>query len=69
MSEAKEINFKFTRKSEISGATKSKEENKDFVGVEEKWKRYWEKEGIYKWKGNNSYSSDTPPPTVSGKCI
>ncbi len=39
---------------------------------EEKWRRYWEEEGIYKFDFNNInegkvFSIDTPPPTVSGK--
>jgi valyl-tRNA synthetase len=37
---------------------------------EEKWKLYWEKHGVYNWdasKGReNTFSIDTPPPTVSG---
>ncbi len=41
----------------------------DFKAVEEKWKKFWEKEGIFKtdFKKKISYSVDTPPPTVSGK--
>jgi len=38
--------------------------------VEEKWKKYWEKEKIYKFNPKSKkkiYSIDTPPPTVSGK--
>ncbi len=40
--------------------------------VEEKWRRYWEKEKIYAFDSNAKsskkiYSIDTPPPTVSGK--
>ncbi|MBI2628717.1 valine--tRNA ligase [Candidatus Pacearchaeota archaeon] len=41
--------------------------------IEEKWRKYWEKEKIYafdktKIKGKNKiYSIDTPPPTVSGE--
>ncbi len=38
--------------------------------VEEKWKKYWEKEKIYKFNGKSKkpvFSIDTPPPTVSGK--
>jgi valyl-tRNA synthetase len=40
----------------------------DFNVVEEKWKKYWEKEGIYKadFKNKKVYSVDNPPPTVSG---
>jgi valyl-tRNA synthetase len=41
----------------------------DFKEIEEKWKKYWEERGIYKADLNNkdTYSIDTPPPTVSGK--
>ncbi len=42
----------------------------NFKESEEKWIRYWEKEGIYKFDPNLNkpiYSIDTPPPTVSGK--
>jgi valyl-tRNA synthetase len=38
--------------------------------AEEKWRKFWEKEGIYKFdpdSKNEVYSIDTPPPTVSGK--
>ena len=38
--------------------------------IEEKWRKWWEKEKIYKFDGNSKkkvYSIDTPPPTVSGK--
>ncbi|MEM3122122.1 MAG: valine--tRNA ligase, partial [Candidatus Pacearchaeota archaeon] len=38
--------------------------------IEEKWKKYWEKEKIYKFDKNSKseiYSIDTPPPTVSGE--
>ncbi len=37
--------------------------------VEDKWRRFWEKEKIYKFdskKKGKVYSIDTPPPTVSG---
>jgi valyl-tRNA synthetase len=41
----------------------------DFKEMEEKWKKFWEKEKIYKFNSTSkkSYSIDTPPPTVSGK--
>jgi valyl-tRNA synthetase len=42
----------------------------DFKAIEEKWRKYWEKEKIYTFdaKGNKKiYSVDTPPPTVSGR--
>ena len=41
----------------------------NFHEIEKKWKDYWEKEKIYKFNGNtnNTYSIDTPPPTVSGE--
>ncbi|MDO8460483.1 MAG: valine--tRNA ligase [Nanoarchaeota archaeon] len=38
--------------------------------IEEKWRRYWEKEGIYSFNPKSKkkvYSIDTPPPTVSGE--
>jgi valyl-tRNA synthetase len=38
--------------------------------IEEKWRKYWEKEKIYSFNKKNKgkiYSVDTPPPTVSGK--
>lgn len=38
--------------------------------VEEKWKKFWEKEKIYKFDVKSKkpiFSIDTPPPTVSGK--
>ncbi len=45
--------------------------NYDFKKTEEKWKKFWEKEGIYKFnpklaKKGKIYSVDTDPPTVSG---
>ena len=41
----------------------------NFHEIEKKWKDYWEQEKIYKFNGNtnNTYSIDTPPPTVSGE--
>ncbi|HLF53854.1 MAG TPA: class I tRNA ligase family protein, partial [Candidatus Nanoarchaeia archaeon] len=38
--------------------------------IEQKWRNYWEKEGIYKFDQKSKkkiYSIDTPPPTVSGE--
>ena len=38
--------------------------------IENKWREYWEKEGIYKFDQESTkkiYSVDTPPPTVSGE--
>ncbi len=38
--------------------------------IEEKWRMYWEKEGIFRFNSNSKkkiYSIDTPPPTVSGE--
>ncbi len=38
--------------------------------IEEKWRKFWEKENIYSFNPNSKkpiYSIDTPPPTVSGK--
>lgn len=39
-----------------------------FKELEAKWKLYWQENKIYKssFKGDNVYSIDTPPPTVSG---
>ncbi len=45
-------------------------EQYDFREVEKKWRKYWEKEGIYKFNQGSKkkiYAVDTPPPTVSGK--
>lgn len=42
----------------------------DFKKSEEKWKKFWENEEIYKFNPKSKkefYSIDTPPPTVSGK--
>lgn len=43
----------------------------DFKEIEAKWKKFWEKEKIYKTdltkKGKKIYSVDTPPPYISGK--
>ena len=42
----------------------------NFKETEEKWKKFWEKEGIYKFDSKSRkkiYSIDTPPPTVSGR--
>ena len=41
----------------------------DFKAVEDKWKKFWEKNGIYKFDKNSKgkiYSIDTPPPYISG---
>jgi valyl-tRNA synthetase len=42
----------------------------DFVEIETKWKKFWEKERIYAFHPKSKkkiYSVDTPPPTVSGE--
>lgn len=42
----------------------------DFHGIERKWQKFWEIEGIYKFNPETEkkiFSIDTPPPTVSGK--
>jgi len=42
----------------------------DFKKIEDKWRKFWEKEKIYKFNLKSKkkfYSIDTPPPTVSGK--
>ncbi|MCK4647555.1 valine--tRNA ligase [Candidatus Pacearchaeota archaeon] len=44
--------------------------NIDFKKIEEKWRKFWEKEEIYKFNPKSKkpiYSIDTPPPTVSGR--
>jgi len=41
----------------------------DFMEIEEKWKKFWEKEKVYKFNEDSKkkiYSIDTPPPNVSG---
>ncbi len=44
-------------------------EKLDIHTIETKWKKFWEKENIYKvdLKNNKIYSVDTPPPYISGK--
>lgn len=45
------------------------EEKSKTLEMEEKWRKYWEKEQIFQFKPNpkkKTYSIDTPPPTVSG---
>ncbi|MEA3329117.1 MAG: valine--tRNA ligase [Nanoarchaeota archaeon] len=40
----------------------------DFKRIEEKWRQYWEEQGIYKFNPNSKkpiYSIDTPPPYAS----
>ncbi len=42
----------------------------DFAEIEAKWKKFWEKEKVYKFNTDSKkkiYSIDTPPPTVSGE--
>ncbi len=42
----------------------------DFKKSEEKWRKFWENEGIYKFNQGSKkeiYSIDAPPPTVSGR--
>jgi valyl-tRNA synthetase len=42
----------------------------DIKAIEEKWRKYWEKEKIYQFDKKSEkkiYSIDTPPPTVSGE--
>ena len=42
----------------------------DFKAIEQKWREYWEKEGIFKFNPKTAkriYKIDTPPPTVSGE--
>jgi valyl-tRNA synthetase len=42
----------------------------DFKSVEDKWLKFWEKQGIYKFDTKSKkkiFSVDTPPPTISGR--
>ncbi len=42
----------------------------DFKAVEEKWQKFWQENGTYKFDRNSkkeTFSIDTPPPTVSGE--
>jgi valyl-tRNA synthetase len=42
----------------------------NFAKIEEKWRKFWEKEKIYSFDTKSKkkiYSIDTPPPTVSGE--
>jgi len=42
----------------------------DILEIENKWRKFWEKEKIYEFHPKSSkkiYSVDTPPPTVSGE--
>ena len=42
----------------------------DFKAVEEKWQKFWQENGTYKFDKNSkkeTFSIDTPPPTVSGE--
>src|SRR3989344_9322458 len=42
----------------------------DYKEIEKKWRKYWEKEKIFKFNPEHKgkiYSVDTPPPTVSGE--
>ena len=44
--------------------------NFDFKAIEEKWRKFWEKEKIYKFNPDSKkkiFSVDTPPPYISGK--
>ena len=42
----------------------------NFLESEPKWQKFWQDEGIYKFNPSSNketFSIDTPPPTVSGK--
>ncbi|MCK5149588.1 valine--tRNA ligase [Candidatus Pacearchaeota archaeon] len=42
----------------------------DFKGIEEKWRKFWENQGIYKFDAKRKeeiFSVDTPPPYISGR--
>ncbi|MDG7056434.1 MAG: valine--tRNA ligase [Wolbachia endosymbiont of Meromenopon meropis] len=45
------------------------EEKYNFKRVEVKYNMLWESSKVYKWNGerNNTFTIDTPPPTISGK--
>jgi len=46
------------------------QKERDFKKQEQKWKEYWEKEGVYRFdpqKEGEVYSIDNPPPTISGR--
>ncbi|NUX01600.1 class I tRNA ligase family protein, partial [Wolbachia endosymbiont of Madathamugadia hiepei] len=45
------------------------EEKYSFKEIEAKHNILWENSKIYKWngEGNNTFTIDTPPPTISGK--
>ena len=46
------------------------DEKFDFKIIENKWRKFWEKEKIYKFDAESKkkiFSVDTPPPTVSGE--
>ncbi len=49
---------------------KPESQSYDHKAAESKWQEYWEKNEIYKWDEQSTreetYSIDTPPPTVSG---
>ncbi|WP_168464935.1 valine--tRNA ligase [Wolbachia endosymbiont of Ctenocephalides felis wCfeT] len=39
----------------------------NFEEVEDKYNTLWENSKVYKWNGTNTFTIDTPPPTISGK--
>lgn len=46
------------------------EKKYNFIETEKKWQKYWQEKEIYKFEENSTketYSIDTPPPTVNGK--
>ena len=46
------------------------EKKYNFIEIEKKWQKYWQEKEIYKFEENSAketYSIDTPPPTVNGK--
>ncbi|MDN5247804.1 MAG: valine--tRNA ligase [Wolbachia endosymbiont of Tyrophagus putrescentiae] len=45
------------------------EEKYNFEKIENKYNILWDGSGVYKWRGtkNNTFTIDTPPPTISGK--
>ena len=54
----------------MNHSDKMSKNNLNFKSIEEKWKKFWEKEKIYKFNPKAKeeiYSIDTPPPTLSGR--
>lgn len=52
----------------INSPQKIMSKNYNHIEIENKWQKAWAETGIYSWNENdeNTFSIDTPPPTVSG---